>query len=155
MRNAPGYYLLRHLLVDRQRTLYQGDSLAQYRYVSGKDAIDIFFQREQLLTAEHQTLQSLRVNLNSGLVGACYLQRRLPLVFLIFKMFILYHVAKINIFLFRSIKIPSDTDRKLINVHDVLVVEHLGDTHSCEYNHATVTNLEQSVQAYWVIIQIF
>ena len=99
--------------MSRQRTLHQGDCLAQYGYIAGEDAVNVVFQREKLLTASHQTLQCLRVNLHCRLVAASYLQCRFPFVLLIFKMFIFYHVAKINIFLSRYyflVKIKSETE---------------------------------------------
>ena len=97
--------LLRQVLMLRQGTLHQSDGLAECHTVAFEDAVDIVFQRHELLVMAFHALQSVRVDLDGTFHSLGDLEVRFPFMFLVFKVFVFhsglrFYSAKVGFFIF-------------------------------------------------------
>ena len=97
--------MLRQLLVLGQGTLHQGDGLAERNTVAFENAVDIPFQRHQLLLVAFHALQSVRIDLDRPFHSFGDFEVGFPFMFLIFKVFVFhsglrFYFAKVGFFIF-------------------------------------------------------
>ena len=98
-----------YLLVLWQGAFHQSDGLTQRHTIALEDTIDIIVQRHKLLLVPFHTFQSVGIDLDGTIHTFGDLEVRLPLVFLIFKVFVFHSAlrfesAKIEIIPLKSTK---------------------------------------------------
>ena len=116
------YDLLRQLLMLGQGTLHQSDGFAERHTVTFEDAVNLPFQRHQLLMVALQALQSVRIDLDGTVDSFGDFEVRFPFMFLIFKVFVFhgglrFDLAKVGFFIFICV-IPKKMRNFVVSKQD-------------------------------------